>query len=137
MVTTRLMLVLCGTATAIAILVLALILGYTLFKGISYINLNILIQAAKPMGQAGRRHAQRNLRHIDSGAAGCVIALPIGVFSRDLPGRIRQPQGGRDHPFHGGYPVRCAVNRGGRVRLCHHGDADAFIFGAFRRRGTG
>ena len=32
MLSTRLMLVLCGTAAAIAILVLALILGYTLFK---------------------------------------------------------------------------------------------------------
>jgi len=48
----RIMLGLSGTAAAIAILILVLILGYTLVRGISYINLNILIFAAKPMGGA-------------------------------------------------------------------------------------
>ena len=38
----RIMLGLSGTATAITILILALILGYTLVRGISYVNLNML-----------------------------------------------------------------------------------------------
>ena len=49
----RIMLGLSGTAAAVAILILALILGYTLVRGISDLNLSILTQAAKPMGQTG------------------------------------------------------------------------------------
>ena len=75
------MLVLCGTAAAIAILVLVLILGYTLFKGISYINLNILIQAAKPMGQAGGGMRNEIFGTLILVLLGWVFALPIGVLA--------------------------------------------------------
>ena len=83
------MLVLCGTAAAIAILVLVLILGYTLFKGISYINLNILIQAAKPMGQAGGGMRNEIFGTLILVLLGSCFCAADRCFSRDLPGRIR------------------------------------------------
>ena len=46
----RLMLALSCTAAGIAILILALILGYILIRGISYLNLNILTKAARTGG---------------------------------------------------------------------------------------
>ena len=49
----RLMSGLCIAAAGLAILVLALILGYTLSRGIAFLNLDFLTQAAKPVGEAG------------------------------------------------------------------------------------
>ena len=47
------MLGLCGTAAGLAIIILALILGYTVVHGISYLNLDFLTQATKPVGEVG------------------------------------------------------------------------------------
>ena len=49
----RIMLGLCSIAAASAIIILALILGYTLARGIAAMNLNFLTNAAKPVGEAG------------------------------------------------------------------------------------
>ena len=57
----RIILMLCYAAAGIAIALLLLILGYTLFKGISYFNLDFITQAAKPVGEAGGVLDQRYL----------------------------------------------------------------------------
>ena len=77
----RIMLGLSGTATAITILILALILGYTLVRGISYVNLNMLTQAAKPMGQTGGGMRNEIFGTLILVLLGSVIALPIGLLS--------------------------------------------------------
>ncbi|MGP8079145.1 MAG: phosphate ABC transporter permease PstA [Dehalococcoidales bacterium] len=77
----NIMLGLSGTAAAVAILVLALILGYTLVRGISYINLNILILAAKPMGETGGGMRNEIFGTLILVLLGSIIALPIGVLT--------------------------------------------------------
>jgi phosphate transport system permease protein len=77
----RLMLALSGTAAGLAILVLVLILAYILVSGISYLNLDLLTQAARPAGEAGG--GMRN-EIIGTGILvliGSIIALPIGLMA--------------------------------------------------------
>jgi phosphate transport system permease protein len=75
------MLVICGTAAAIAILILALILGYSLIRGISYLNLTMLTQAAKPVGETGGGMRNEIFGTLILIALGSVIALPIGLLT--------------------------------------------------------
>ena len=77
----RVMLVLCGTATAIAMLMLALILGYALIRGISYLNLTILTQAAKPVGETGGGMRNEIFRNVDIGGAWLNHCAPIGLLA--------------------------------------------------------
>ena len=75
------MLVICGIATAIAMLILALILGYALIRGISYLNLTILTQAAKPVGETGGGMRNEIFGTLILVALGSIIALPIGLLA--------------------------------------------------------
>jgi phosphate transport system permease protein len=77
----RIMLILSGTAAAIAILILALILGYALIKGISYLNLTLLTQAAKPVGETGGGMRNEIFGTLILIALGSIIALPIGLLA--------------------------------------------------------
>lgn len=72
---------LCCAAAGLAILMLALILGYTLVRGISYLNLNILTQAAKPMGEAGGGMRNEIFGTLILVLLGAIIALPIGLLT--------------------------------------------------------
>src|SRR5208283_3785849 len=77
----RLMLGLSCTAAAIAILILALILGYTLIRGISYLNLNILTKAAEPVGETGGGMRNEIFGTLILVLLGSIIALPIGLLT--------------------------------------------------------
>ena len=77
----RIMLVLSGTAAAIVILILALILGYAMIKGISYLNLTLLTQAAKPVGETGGGMRNEIFGTLILVALGSIIALPIGLLA--------------------------------------------------------
>jgi phosphate transport system permease protein len=77
----RIMLVLSGTAAAIAILILALILGYAMIRGISYLNLTLLTQAAKPVGETGGGLRNEIFGTLILVALGSIIALPIGLLA--------------------------------------------------------
>jgi phosphate transport system permease protein len=74
------MLVLCGVAAAVAIILLALILGYTLVHGITYMNLDFLTQAAKPVGEVGGGMRDEIFGTFILVILGSVIALPVGLF---------------------------------------------------------
>jgi phosphate transport system permease protein len=79
--TSRLMLGLSGTAAAICIIMLALVLGYTIIQGVSYINLGFLTHASVPTGEVGG--GMRN-EIIGTGILvllGSIIALPIGLMT--------------------------------------------------------
>jgi phosphate transport system permease protein len=75
----RLMLGLSGLAAGLAILMLCLILGYTLLQGAKSLNLDFLIQAAKPVGEAGGGMRNEIFGTLILVALGSVIAIPVGL----------------------------------------------------------
>jgi phosphate transport system permease protein len=77
----RLMLILSGGAAGLAILVLVLILGYTLVRGISALNLDFLTQAAKPVGEVGGGMRNEILGTFILVALGSLFALPVGLLA--------------------------------------------------------
>ena len=77
----RIVLALCYAAAGVAIAVLLMILGYTLFKGISYFNLDFLIQSAKPVGEVGGGMRNEILGTLILVAIGSIIAIPVGLMS--------------------------------------------------------
>jgi phosphate transport system permease protein len=77
----RLMLVLSGTAAGIAILMLGLILGYTLARGITALNWDFLTQAAKPVGEAGGGMRNEIIGTLILVGLGSAIAIPVGLMA--------------------------------------------------------
>ena len=77
----RIMLGLSGTAAGLVVIVLALILGYTLVNGISYLNLDFLTQIAKPVGESGGGMRNEILGTLILIALGSLFALPIGLMT--------------------------------------------------------
>jgi len=77
--TNRLMLVLCGLGATVSILVLALILGYTIVRGLSYFNLDFLLNTAKPVGELGGGMRDEIIGTLILVSLGSVIAVPIGL----------------------------------------------------------
>jgi phosphate transport system permease protein len=77
----RVMLGLCSAAAGVAILILAIILGYTLAHGISALNINFLTQAAKPVGEAGGGMRNEIIGTFILILLGSVIALPVGLMA--------------------------------------------------------
>jgi phosphate transport system permease protein len=77
----RAMLVLSGTGAGIAILLLLIILGYTLYQGVSYLNLDFLTQAAKPLGDTGGGMRNEIVGTLILVAIGSVVAIPVGLMT--------------------------------------------------------
>lgn len=77
----RIMLGLSSGAAGIAIVLLVLILGYTLLHGISFINLNFLTQAAKPVGETGGGMRNEIIGTLILIGLGSIIALPVGLMT--------------------------------------------------------
>jgi phosphate transport system permease protein len=77
----RLMLVLSGCAAGLAIMILALILGYILFHGISYINLDFLTHAAKPVGEAGGGMRNEIIGTLILIGLASILAIPVGLMA--------------------------------------------------------
>jgi len=75
------MLGLSSSAAGIGILILALILGYTLVNGISFLNLDFLTQAAKPVGEVGGGMRNEILGTLILVVLGSIIALPVGLMA--------------------------------------------------------
>lgn len=79
--TNRITLGLTGVAAGLAILALALILGYTVVHGISYMNLSFLTNAAKPVGEAGGGMRNEIFGTLILVALGSLLALPVGLMA--------------------------------------------------------
>jgi phosphate transport system permease protein len=77
----RLMLGLSGLAAAIGIAMLALILGYTVVHGISYINLGFITNVSVPVGEAGGGMRNEIIGTLLLIIVGSVIALPVGLMT--------------------------------------------------------
>lgn len=77
----RLMLSLSGVAAGVSILMLALILGYTLVNGIAYLNLDLLTQVAKPVGELGGGIRNEIIGTLILVALASILALPVGLMA--------------------------------------------------------
>jgi len=75
------MLILSSCAAGLAITVLVLILGYTLVRGMSALNLDFLTQAAKPVGEVGGGMRNEILGTFILVALGSLFALPVGLLA--------------------------------------------------------
>jgi len=76
----RIMLGLTGTAAGLAVLALALILGYTVVHGIAYMNLSFLTNAARPVGETGGGMRNEIFGTLLLVALGSILALPVGLM---------------------------------------------------------
>jgi phosphate transport system permease protein len=79
--TNRFMIVLSGLAALIGMTLLALILGYTLVHGLSYINLGFLTNAYKPVGDVGGGMRNEILGTLILIGLGSLMAIPIGLMT--------------------------------------------------------
>lgn len=77
----KVMLGLSASAAGIAIILLALILGYVLVNGISFLNINFLTQAAKPVGEAGGGMRNEILGTLILVSIGSIVAIPVGLLA--------------------------------------------------------
>ena len=62
-------------------MLLALILGYTLANGISYLNLDLLTQVAKPAGELGGGIRNEIIGTLILVALASILALPVGLMA--------------------------------------------------------
>jgi phosphate transport system permease protein len=77
----RAMLILCGCAAGVVVIILALILGYTLVNGISYLSLDLITQPSKPVGEAGGGMRDDIYGTFILVGLASVIALPVGLMA--------------------------------------------------------
>jgi len=77
----RLMLGLCALGAAVAISMLALILGYIIAHGVSYLNLDLFTEASRPAGEAGGGIRNELIGTFILVILGSVLALPIGLMA--------------------------------------------------------
>jgi phosphate transport system permease protein len=77
----RIVLILTGVAAGLAILVLVLILGYTLVRGASALNLDFLTQGSRPVGVVGGGMRNEILGTLILVALGSLLALPVGLLA--------------------------------------------------------
>ncbi len=75
------MLGLSSTAAGLSMLILAIILGYTLTKGIASLNLDFLTQPARPVGEAGGGMRDEILGTFILIGLATLIALPVGLMA--------------------------------------------------------
>jgi phosphate transport system permease protein len=75
------MLILSGCGAGIAIMILALILGYILVHGISYINLDFLTHAAKPTGEVGGGMRNEIIGSFILIGLASILAIPVGLMA--------------------------------------------------------
>ncbi len=88
--TNRIMIGLCTAFTLLAVAVLLLILGYTLFHGFRHLDWGFITEAARPMGEAGggmRNEIIGTLILVAlAGAIGVPVGLMCGIFLAEFGG---------------------------------------------------
>jgi phosphate transport system permease protein len=77
----RIVLILSGVAAGLAIMVLVLILGYTLVRGASALNLDFLTQGSRPVGVVGGGMRNEIIGTLILVALGSLLALPVGLLA--------------------------------------------------------
>jgi len=77
----QVMLGLCIGSAGLCIMVLLLILGYTLYQGISFVNLSFITQGAKPLGEAGGGMHNEIIGTIILVGLATAISVPVGLMT--------------------------------------------------------
>ncbi|MCX6157853.1 MAG: phosphate ABC transporter permease PstA [Ignavibacteriota bacterium] len=77
----RLMIILCYVAAAMAILPLLYIFFYTTMQGASSLNIDFFTELPKPVGESGGGMANAILGTLILVALGSVIGIPVGIFA--------------------------------------------------------
>lgn len=80
-VTNWIMIGLSGIAALIGMALLALILGYTIIKGLNFINIGFLTHAALPTGEIGGGMRNEILGTLILVGLASVIAIPVGLMA--------------------------------------------------------
>ncbi len=65
----------------VAVVPLILILFYTLSQGVQYLSLDFFTQMPKPVGESGGGMANAIVGTLILAGIGCLVGLPVGVFS--------------------------------------------------------
>jgi len=77
----RIVLILSGVAAGLAIMVLVLILGYTLVRGASALNVDFFIHGSTPVGVVGGGMRNEIIGTLILVALGSLLALPVGLLA--------------------------------------------------------
>ena len=77
----RVMLALCGLGAALAIVMLALILGYIVANGAAYLNLDLLTQTSRPAGEVGGGIRNELIGTLVLVVMASALALPVGLMA--------------------------------------------------------
>lgn len=79
--TSRLMVGLCALATLVAVGVLLLVVGYTLVKGIAFLNLEFVTQTARPLGETGGGMRHEIIGTLVLVTLASVLGIPVGLLA--------------------------------------------------------
>ncbi|MBI4338143.1 MAG: phosphate ABC transporter permease PstA [Chloroflexi bacterium] len=79
--TSYLMVGLCGLATLVAVSILLLVVGYTLVKGIAFLNLDFVTQTAQPLGEPGGGIRHEIIGTLVLVALASVLGIPVGLLA--------------------------------------------------------
>jgi len=79
--TNHLMTGLCSLATLAAVGVLLLVVGYTIVKGIGYLNLEFLTQTASPLGEPGGGMRHEIIGTLVLVGLASLLGIPIGLMA--------------------------------------------------------
>ncbi|MBI4300782.1 MAG: phosphate ABC transporter permease PstA [Chloroflexi bacterium] len=80
-ITNYVMLSLCGAATLLAVGILVLVAGYTLVKGVSFLNLEFITQTAAPLGEPGGGMRNEIIGTLILVSLASVMGIPVGLLA--------------------------------------------------------
>jgi phosphate transport system permease protein len=75
------MVALCALATVVAIGILLLVIGYTLFNGLAYLNIEFITAAARPLGEPGGGMRHEIIGTLILVGLASAIGIPIGLMA--------------------------------------------------------
>ncbi len=79
--TNRLMVGLCAFATLTAVGILLMVVGYTLIKGIAYLNLDFVTQTAQPLGETGGGMRHEIIGTLILVTLASALGIPVGLLA--------------------------------------------------------
>ena len=79
--TSYIMVGLCGLATLVAVGILLMVVGYTLVKGIGFLNLEFVTQTARPLGETGGGMRHEIIGTLVLVGLAALVGLPVGLMA--------------------------------------------------------
>ena len=79
--TSYVMVTLCGLATLVAVGVLLLVVGYTLLKGVAFLNVEFITQTAQPLGETGGGMRHEIIGTLVLVGLAALFGLPVGLLA--------------------------------------------------------